>query len=186
MSQFNNNGMIINQACFCDCHKPIFGPINCLCFCKFNNPNIHYYSDGDLSAINGQLSNIEKRINACEQNYPSLWNRLAKLEENCLAAHPIKLSERVKDIEYRLEHIIALPSELDIRLQDVERRAENSGSHISDIRAKMADLRGMCLHPTKPHKCPVCDGTGGVKHPLTSLIEPAKCHGCEGKGLVWG
>ncbi len=37
-----------------------------------------------------------------------------------------------------------------------------------------------------PHKCPVCDGSGGVKHPLTGLIEPAKCHVCEGKGIVWG
>ncbi len=37
-----------------------------------------------------------------------------------------------------------------------------------------------------PHKCPVCDGAGGIKHPLTGLVAPATCHGCEGKGIVWG
>lgn len=36
-----------------------------------------------------------------------------------------------------------------------------------------------------PHKCPVCDGSAGVKHPLTGLLLPACCHACEGKGFIW-
>jgi DnaJ-class molecular chaperone len=36
-----------------------------------------------------------------------------------------------------------------------------------------------------PHKCPVCEGTGGVRHPITGLIMPMKCHACEGKGILW-
>lgn len=46
----------------------------------------------------------------------------------------------------------------------------------------------------KPHKCPVCEGSGKDKNKLVAepydnnikiLVEPP-CHSCEGKGIVWG
>lgn len=40
-----------------------------------------------------------------------------------------------------------------------------------------------------PHKCPVCDGAGCLSFrnpPLTLNDIKPDCHGCEGKGIVWG
>jgi DNA repair exonuclease SbcCD ATPase subunit len=92
------------------------------------------------------LENIcaEKRLIQLESAHlancldPKVWvhvnERLEKLED--FGAGPIVASlksvdekvketeKRVKDIEYRLFHIVELPSELDIRLQDVERRID--------------------------------------------------------------
>lgn len=40
-----------------------------------------------------------------------------------------------------------------------------------------------------PHKCPVCDGTGKVRHPDANQWEQlpvyATCHACDGSGIVW-
>lgn len=47
----------------------------------------------------------------------------------------------------------------------------------------------------KPHKCPVCDGTGLVSKPVgmagdqttwvTDNVEPHQCHACIGSGVLW-
>ena len=70
------------------------------------------------------LHNYYLRIKVIEnfigQNYPEDLNLIHKRIEDT--------HSRVKDIEYRLEHIVSLPTELDIRLRDVERRlSKNSG-----------------------------------------------------------
>lgn len=52
----------------------------------------------------------------------SIKSHLEGLDEK-ISDH--ELEKRVKDIEYRLKHIIELPSEIDIRLQDVERIIDN-------------------------------------------------------------
>lgn len=38
----------------------------------------------------------------------------------------------------------------------------------------------------KPHKCPVCEGTGKWEStlPRTELL-PIICHACSGTGIVW-
>ena len=36
-----------------------------------------------------------------------------------------------------------------------------------------------------PHKCPVCNGSGGVAHPLTGMLARGKCTPCQGSGIVW-
>ena len=46
----------------------------------------------------------------------------------------------------------------------------------------------------RPHKCPVCDGTGKDRTrltcdtfgPGTHKLEHSNCNACEGKGIVWG
>lgn len=48
----------------------------------------------------------------------------------------------------------------------------------------------------KPHKCPVCDGTGKVSRPpwvagdvdtwTDSQTGPYPCQPCDGKGIIWG
>ena len=50
------------------------------------------------------------------------------------------LQGRIKDIEYRLEHIIALPSELDIRLQDVERQLDKSQDYDVEFQKRLDKL----------------------------------------------
>ncbi len=112
--------------------------------------------------------------------------RLIELENNCLTHHPIKLSERVKDIEYRLEHIVELPTELDIRLQDVERILDKSIDKTKEVRDRLSEVeknqdripgnvvnrvsnleefinKNWILKRREPHKCPVCDGNGRIK-----------------------
>lgn len=55
-----------------------------------------------------------------------------------------ELNDRVKDIEYRLNHIVKFPTEVDIRLQEVERILDK----LTDKPIK------------KPHICPRCRGFG--------------------------
>lgn len=37
----------------------------------------------------------------------------------------------------------------------------------------------------KPHKCPVCNGTGKVPHP-SGMVAPVDCKACQGAGVLWG
>lgn len=148
------------------------------------------------------MINLEDGITACD-----VLNRLTQLETNCIAPHPIKLSDRVKDIEYRLEHIVELPTELDIRLQDVERILDKLGEYYVKLKKEWeskldVDYKKWCqyfseVHPNKtPFKCPICGGCGSVLTEaakvdfdgmLRSGLEIKKsCHSCEGKGVLWG
>lgn len=49
-----------------------------------------------------------------------------------------------------------------------------------------ADYSLLPVNYNKPHKCPICDGSGGTKHPLTGFLAASVCRSCEGKGIVWG
>lgn len=51
---------------------------------------------------------------------------------------------------------------------------------------KWKEYFSTCRNDKKPYKCPVCSGSGGIKHPLTGLVMPAICNPCEGKGIIWG
>ena len=65
-------------------------------------------------------------------------------------------------------------------------RCEHCGDHIP--------TSGMCTtclcYPKperKPHKCPVCGGSGVVWEYPASWVgsERVECHTCNGKGIVW-
>ena len=115
------------------------------------------------------------------------------------------LDERIKDIEYRLSHIIALPSEIDIRLQDVERQLDKSQDYIKELKERMKklekdfeskldiDYKKWCQYFNEvnskktPHKCPVCDGSGRYRLATAQRVDDViDCRSCEGKGIVWG
>jgi len=38
----------------------------------------------------------------------------------------------------------------------------------------------------RPHKCPICEGTGQVSAKGNAIHSSVCCHGCDGKGIVWG
>jgi len=39
----------------------------------------------------------------------------------------------------------------------------------------------------RPHKCPICEGTGRTSpNGNMSQYSSVVCHGCDGKGIVWG
>jgi uncharacterized protein YoxC len=119
---------------------------------------------------------------------------------------------QVKDIEYRLSHIVELPTELDIRLQDVERIVDKLGDSSKELKELyQSDARNMkqilselakdnkrltkierhfsgdyqlIASKLNPHKCPACDGEGFRLE--TDKLAEHECVSCEGKGIVWG
>lgn len=146
----------------------------------------------DISVLEDKIKDIEKNINEidiCELHRRSQIDTLAN---------------GIKDIEYRLSHIVELPSELDIRLQDVERKIDSLGRIFFKMRKefeskldidykKWGEYFSQIRPQKKPHKCPVCDGSSKIHTGLkfeeiygTDLKTVISCHSCEGKGIVWG
>lgn len=37
----------------------------------------------------------------------------------------------------------------------------------------------------KPHRCPLCSGSGRTVLPLDNATGGIQCHGCNGTGTVW-
>lgn len=106
-----------------------------------------------------------------------------------LESHIDKLHDMI-NVEDRITSVDVLG-----RIERLEHRYTDltKGQHptllqerIEKLEKQIQDMRGLSLHPTKPFKCPICEGLGGVKHPLTGWLVPAKCHACEGKGVLWG
>jgi len=60
------------------------------------------------------------------------------------------------------------------RLQDLERKISSltvwSDAHILNHDYCSRDSVTSNEVGKKPYKCPVCDGSGGIKHPLTALL----------------
>lgn len=44
------------------------------------------------------------------------------------------------------------------------------------------------LPESRPHKCPICEGKGKIINLYPELFQhgEVQCHGCQGKGIVWG
>jgi uncharacterized coiled-coil protein SlyX len=149
----------------------------CDCKCIYNNFRNLYGIVRDLSI------KTDEQWDLMYKTQDSLSKRISKLEDNCIAAHPIKLSDRVKDIEYRLEHIVALPTELDIRLQDVERQLDSSQGYIKELRERLKDIE-LSIRIKYPHRCPICEGTRLCHNKENGLSW--QCESCGGKGVLWG
>lgn len=139
----------------------------------------HYYSDGDISAIHGCIRNIEKNMEYDEHQVKRLEERLNNLEEQA-AIHKTNLNRKWD-----------ANTELSQRLTEVE-------TELNTVRA----LGSRAYHPRKPHKCPVCDGSGfsatirkandGFEvHGILvekdeTFMHTENCTPCQGKGIVWG
>ncbi len=86
-----------------------------------------------------------------------------------------KCFERIERLE--LDHLDKLSPyayvTLNTKLQELE-------TEINTVRA----LGSRAFHPSRPHKCPVCDGRGKLWPQGT--IGYDRCEPCEGKGVLWG
>ncbi len=111
----------------------------------------------------------------------------------------------VEDINYKnhellLENIDILKKEIkDIKDSNFETYKEISIS-IGKILRRVDALEGLTISlreqqnnlcaPSlwkQPFQCPVCKGNGTYpRREYPKIIMDAPCHGCEGKGIVWG
>lgn len=132
-----------------------------------------------------------------------------KPDERTYASKALKeIQDRLKDLEYRLNHFVEFPRELDVRLEDVERRIDKLADSHVEMKAMIVEINRFqdiaCEQykfntKNKPHKCPVCDGHGlmYLNHMCTQQMLSAgwqadsmgmayrSCVSCEGKGIVW-
>lgn len=128
--------------CKCDCHKPSWMGVNppiCVCNCHVKVMNLPYALP--------------------KNNYVEKPNE----DVSPMVKHIQSLEERIKDLEYRVNAIVELPTELDIRLEEVDRKLDKA-------------FNEFCV---KPHKCPICEGS-------TFCSEGMMCVPCDGTGILWG
>lgn len=154
---------------------------------------------------------LTKRLEKIEQAPTDLINKVKELEKIINEPKDCYLSFDIKKLNDRLDNVEngILPF-MRAKIDNIGKGLENYREYktgIEDLNTDVMYLKqhikqyhelvlGACpldiektirenMKGKLPHKCPVCEGSGGVKHPLTGLIVPAKCHACEGKGIVW-
>lgn len=120
---------------------------------------LHYYSDGDLSAIHGQIDNINKNNEHRDFEIGRLNTRVLELEE-WTRKDEDKIYERLKEADSRID-----------KLED-------------HVKSMTESYLKKIIENAKPHKCPVCNGKGEL-WPQGS-ISYDRCESCEGNGIVWG
>jgi vacuolar-type H+-ATPase subunit I/STV1 len=131
--------------------------------------------------VNERLDKLE---NAEQRQYKV--ERIAAEQRQNKFEHIADLEKRVKDIEYRISHIVELPNELDIRLQEVERKVDKLFDNFTQLKKEIYCNK-------KPHCCPVCEGnkvriylnTDVDGSNFKSQVQENNCHVCEGKGIIW-
>ena len=77
--------------------------------------------------------------------------------------------------------------------------AREAIAEVAALRARIAELEAVreVSSAQRPHKCPVCDGTGLVSKPPgvagdqstwssgSGAVGPYTCHVCKGEGVLW-
>lgn len=141
-----------------------------------------------------QLAKIEK-------NFEDVRNELNDIQDRNTGFSVMisALENRVKDIEYRLGHIIELPYEIDLRLQDVERIIDKIPDNYiridKELEKRIEDLeKNKYVKPVQyfgsqePHKCPVC--SPGILNEALAQVSlqqnpgaPLICPACKGTGI---
>lgn len=113
------------------------------------------------------------------KNFEIVYARLLRLEAFA-DIYSLKLKDSIDKLNRELVENCDDIHKLTIRIEAV--RSLFNKRHFSNLN----DTYQPIPSNLNPHKCPVCQGSGGVKHPLTGLLAPAACRACEGKGIVWG
>lgn len=106
------------------------------------------------------------------------------------------LAERVFQTEKSLENWRQyLESQnFEIQIHEMKQQIDCLFLSLKGIEGKV-NLATSC-RPTKPHKCPICEGVGkklteAAKVNFDGMLRAglemsAQCHACEGLGIVWG
>lgn len=110
-----------------------------------------------------------------------------------------KLEDKIEEIKYYFEQQDLqnkINAEICNRLEKLELyMAIEDRITASDILCrlneleKFDELQSRDNKLSKPYKCPVCEGTGiaSMRCEIKGLpITPEYCHGCKGKGIIWG
>lgn len=121
------------QCPICECRHPTGNE------CKFMVIHQAIHDLREDVKLNWEMNynaeeNVSKRVKKIEENYVDCkliyiaQQTLKTWQEGCEKLIS-DLQSRIKDIEYRLSHIVEFHTELDIRLQDVERKIEGLGNN---------------------------------------------------------
>lgn len=148
-----------------------------------------------MSVLNEPISSLTKmlalsmRVDKLEQLLTdfikSANGRIEKLQTQHTDISYQEVSEvtvfdkfNLSNIKERIEKLESFVTVMQCNIEmAIEKKIRNVHVRIDDLEETNKHIRD---------KCPVCDGSGGVKHPLTGLLVPATCYACEGKGIVWG
>ena len=102
-------------------------------------------------------------------------HKFDKLEKWC--TYVVELySKKIGKLEGISDYIDKADQRIVNVIEQVENKLQNQINELNQV------------HPKKPHKCPVCKGSG-YKEPYTKssvLYIEQPCNSCEGKGIVWG
>ncbi len=148
-----------------------------------------------------RIEKLESLVKPFES--PELYKRIERLETtNRIWFEDPEMIKRLEAVEQLIEHTqegIGKCFELIEKLEasgfpDMKNELICFKQQRNELLKRIRELeriiaehsKTLCPDNIAPFKCPVCEGTGGVKHPLTGLLAPATCHACEGVGIVWG
>lgn len=144
-----------------------------------------------------QLCTLENAVN---ELYASLNNRIEGLHANKLQQIDLnkRAEKKFEELENKIDCEIEIRKDfielIGVRIVRVEDFQDVDFNKLRKRIDKIEDLQNGMLHTpnlvwTKyckaPFKCPVCDGSGKVQHPIYGLLM-CECDACQSKGIVWG
>lgn len=183
------------KSCTCDCHNYPLSDIESKLKALENRTTL---TEKDLNHVPSFacIEGINKSITDLEESYQGLSAELRfLLKENEMRKNTIGCLDSVyNDSANNLEKLINILQE---RLSDLEKWTRKDEDRIYDRIKKIEEtIKSMTELPNvywtkynkSPHKCPLCDGIGcGIIGEIKELpIKTDCCHGCEGKGIIWG
>lgn len=151
-----------------------------------------------FESIINRIENLEKKY---EENLTVHWSRMDRIENHQLQLGiPKDASEIVKrltDLEESYQGLFCEISHLQDEMGNLKKQIGDWEEEFYFLKDKLRSRE------SKPHKCPVCDGSGfgnpeirTVSHSMTingvkcvpgdPIYHKAVCNSCEGKGIVWG
>lgn len=192
--------------CKCGCHPAVEKCDDC---CSKVEYCIWCRQETPCECAMAMVRNMDDRVSSLEATVKKNWEweyaqdksfgeRLMKLEayikmedrvtasDVLLRLHTLETSvdfEKAKDLIYQGAQTHASILKLDARVKEIERFQDvTHAQHRLFVSRKV------------PHACPICDGQGSpsiqsdrcLEAPRKHYLETNPCHGCDGKGIVWG
>lgn len=181
----------------------------CKCSCKCEDDLTYSQSNNILHQLESLMRQVDEHWDLNYKSDNNLSKRISKLD-NAIDQVKDELSKEIAFIEARMNqpkdcHLTFDVQNLEKQIKEISKALENYREYKIDIEDLGTDVMYLKqslkklnqdseVHPKKkPHKCPVCDGSGNhddqtprlmvLVHTKTGII---CCNSCEGKGIVWG